>query len=103
MGAAAHGAFSLADPDTTREILNAAGFAQVRVDAVTAPMRMGSSVEDTVGFMRTTEFAATLFADASPDQATAGWQAVADALASHAGPDGVELHGATWLVTAKVP
>jgi SAM-dependent methyltransferase len=98
--AAAHGAFSLSDPQATTALLEASGFVDVTVTEVVESMWMGSSVEDAVGFMRTTEFATILFTDVEPGLAAAGWDAVADALATHVTVDGVELQGATWLVSA---
>jgi SAM-dependent methyltransferase len=98
-----HGAFSLADPDTTVALLTGAGLADVTVAEMRAPMWMGSSVDDALAFMQTTEFADTLFAGLDPDVAAAGWKAVAGALAGHVTDDGVELDGAAWLVTARRP
>ena len=100
---AAHGAFSLADQAATVALLETSGFTDVTVHGVLAPMWMGASVDDAVAFMRTTEFANTLFTGASPTQATDGWRAVARALTDHRTSDGVELNGATWLVAARTP
>jgi SAM-dependent methyltransferase len=97
---AAHGAFSLADPEATIDLLTAAGFADATATAVEAPMWMGASLDDAVAFMKTTEFAATLFAGVDAAAAEAGWDAVTGALADHVTADGVELSGAAWLVTA---
>lgn len=98
-----HGAFSLADPHATTRLLEGAGFADVTVTEVRESMWFGSSVEDAVAFMRTTEFATMLFTGVEPAAADAGWRAVADVLARHRTTDGVELEGATWLITATVP
>jgi SAM-dependent methyltransferase len=98
-----HGAFSLADLDATTALLSGAGLADITVAEMRAPMWMGSSIDDTVAFMQTTEFADTLFADLAPAVAAAGWNAVAQALEDHVTGDGVELDGAAWLVTARRP
>jgi SAM-dependent methyltransferase len=100
---AAHGAFSLADPQATTDLLVAAGFEDVAVTAVDAPMWMGASLDDAVAFMKTTEFAEVLFADIDPTTAATGWDAVTRALADHVTAEGVELDGAAWLVTATIP
>jgi hypothetical protein len=97
-----HGAFSMADPEATTALLEAAGFVDVTVTAVNESMWMGSSVEDAVAFMRTTEFATILFTNVEPAAAEAGWTAIAATLADHQTPEGIELQGATWLVTAGV-
>jgi hypothetical protein len=61
---------------------------------------MGATVEDTVVFMQGTDMAETLLADVSAEVADAAWGAVRAALAPYAGPDGVVLGGAAWIVTA---
>jgi SAM-dependent methyltransferase len=94
------GPFSLAEPDRVRSILTGAGFADVQVEDLRCPMRMGSTVNDTVSFMQSTDMAAALMADASDEVAAAAWAAVREALTPYAGPAGVVLEGAAWLVTA---
>jgi SAM-dependent methyltransferase len=93
------GPFSLAEPDRIRSILAGAGFTDVNVDDVRCPMRMGSTVEDTVSFMQSTDMADTLMADVSDAAAAVAWAAVREALRPYAGPYGVVLQGAAWLVT----
>jgi SAM-dependent methyltransferase len=102
-GTGVQGAFALADPSKTTALLEGAGFVDVATEQVAAPMWMGDTVEDTLAFMRTTEFAATLFKGCRRDRADAAWKAIGQALAAHAGPDGVELEGQAWLVTATKP
>jgi SAM-dependent methyltransferase len=97
------GPFSLAEPDRLRSILSRAGFADVNVNDLRCPMRMGSTVEDTVSFMQGTDMATALMADVSDEVAAAAWAAVRQALEPYAGPDGVVLQGAAWLVTATKP
>ena len=97
------GPFSLAEPDRIRSILTAAGLAEVTVDDVRCPMRLGSTVEATVSFMQRTDMAAALMADVTDEVAAAAWAAVREALEPYAGPDGVVLQGAAWLVTATRP
>jgi SAM-dependent methyltransferase len=97
------GPFSLADPDRVRSILEGVGLTDVGLDDFRCPMPMGSTLEDTVAFMQGTEMAAALMADVSEDVAAAAWEAVGEALAPYAGPDGVVLGGAAWIVTAIKP
>ena len=94
------GPFSLAEPDRVHSILEGAGFVDVSVEDLRCPMRMGSTVEDTVSFMQRTDMAEALMADVSDEAAAAAWEAVRDALEPYAGPNGVVLQGAAWLVTA---
>lgn len=93
------GPFSLAEPDRIRSILVGAGFADVNVDDLRCRMRMGSTVEDTVSFMQSTDMADALMTDVSDEAAAEAWEAVREALGPYAGPDGVVLQGAAWLVT----
>lgn len=97
------GPFSLADPDRVRSVLADAGFVDVSVDEAIEPMRMGSSVEDTVAFMSRTEIAATLMKDADEETVQKAWDAIGEALRPYAGPDGVVLTGTVWLVAARRP
>jgi SAM-dependent methyltransferase len=97
------GPFSLADPDRVRSTLEGAGFTEVGVDDFRCPMPMGSTVEDTVAFMQGTDMAATLMANVGEDVAAAAWDAVRAALAPYAGPEGVVLSGAAWIITATKP
>jgi hypothetical protein len=53
--------------------------------------------------MQHTEMAAVLMAGVSDDVAVAAWEAVREALAPYAEPDGVVLSGAAWIVTASRP
>jgi SAM-dependent methyltransferase len=93
------GPFSLADPDRIRALL--ASFVDVAIDDVTAPMRLGDSVDDVVAFMQTTDIAHTLMKDVDEDTNRAAWEAVHAALRPYDGPDGVTLSGAAWLVDAR--
>ena len=73
------------------------------VDEFRCKMPMGSTVDDTVAFMQRTDMAAVLMAGVSEDVAVAAWEAVREALAPYAEPDGVVLSGAAWIVTANRP
>jgi SAM-dependent methyltransferase len=97
------GPFSLADRARIRPTLERAGFCDVDVDEFRCTMPMGSTVDDTVAFMQRTEMAAVLMAGVSEDVAVAAWEAVREALAPYAEPDGVVLSGAAWIVTANRP
>lgn len=68
----------LADPKEVTTLLESAGFVDVDLQKVTTPMWMGATIDDATGFVRTAEFAMTLF-------------------------NGIELQGNAWLVTARRP
>lgn len=97
------GPFSLADPDHVRTILGGAGLTDGGVEDFRCPMWLGATVDDTVEFMQGTDMAASLLAHVDDVAAAAAWQAVRGAMAPHAGPDGVVLGGAAWIVTATKP
>jgi SAM-dependent methyltransferase len=98
------GPFSLADPDTIRRVLVDAGFAGVHLDEVRSSMLLGSSVDDTVTFMRSTEMADVLMKGVDVPTEASAWAAVRDVLRARAAADGrVELEGKAWLVTAVRP
>jgi ubiquinone/menaquinone biosynthesis C-methylase UbiE len=98
-----HAAFSLAEEGTTRRILAEAGFDDVDVRPIVAPQYQGSDLNDTLSFLRNSEFAESVFAKADASEAIASWDAIASALAPYAAERGVLLEGAAWLVQATRP
>lgn len=98
------GPFALADPDHLSRVLRDAGWDEVMLDDVEAPMRMGASVDDAVAFMQRTEMAQTLMKDVPEETVAAAWAAVREAVAPHARDDGaVVLTGRAWLASATKP
>jgi SAM-dependent methyltransferase len=99
----APGPFALADADRTSALLLEAGFADVALEEVEAPMWLGRSVDDVVRFMEGSDIAKALLREAPPESVEPAWQAVREALAAHEEPEGVVLRGAAWLVRAVTP
>ncbi|MPZ14679.1 MAG: methyltransferase domain-containing protein [Chloroflexi bacterium] len=98
----APGPYGLVDPDRTRGILQGAGFADVGIEELTRPVRVGDDVEDALSFIRSMPRVAGLFAAAPPDKQAAAIEAAREALVPYAGPDGVVMHNnGEWLVTAS--
>jgi SAM-dependent methyltransferase len=97
----APGPFSLADPERVREVLDKAGWTGVALADAHEPMRMGSSADDVVSFLKGTDMAATLLADAPVDVVEAAWAAVCEVLEERVGPEGLVLSGKVWIVTAR--
>lgn len=95
------GPLSLSDPGVVRDVLGGAGFRDVATEPVEAAGTWGRDVADATGFLL--EWGPVRFAlrDADPAAEERVRRAVADALAPHAGPDGVRLRGEAWLVTAR--
>jgi len=89
------------DPAWITGMLTGAGFADVRVDPVREPARLGSDVADVLGYVRTMR-PVRLLLDQIGDQA-AVLATMADGYAARQRPGGVWIDTATWLVTATVP
>lgn len=97
----APGPYGLADPDRTHAILERAGFTRISIESLIRPMRIGTDVDDALGFLRTMPRVAELFAAAPLDKRSAATDAVRAALAPYAGEDGVVMHdNGEWLVSA---
>jgi SAM-dependent methyltransferase len=101
----APGPFSLADPNRIEEILTAAGFENIGIQAVRAPLALGGgpTVEGTVDFLRDTTMGERFLKGASVDMIQTALTAVTTSLTPFVTPDGVKLDGAAWIVTAQQP
>jgi len=97
------GPYSLADPDVLNALLERSGYADVELTELDLPMPMGDTADDVVTFFRDHEFADVLFADVPDDVADRAWSSIHSALAARETPDGIQLKGAAWLVTATNP
>lgn len=96
----APGPFGLADPDTVRRVLGGAGFADVELADVREPERVGADVDDAYAFLTSLGPTRGLLGGLDePDRASA-LAALRARLVDRAGPDGVLLGAAAWLVTA---
>ena len=93
--------FSLADPPTVKEILQAAGFAGVAFTDVREPVCYGPDVAAALdwvrGFTRTSEILKRL----DPAAATRAAERLREALATHMSDDGVWFNSRAWIVTAR--
>jgi SAM-dependent methyltransferase len=97
----APGAWSLADPDRVRALLGAAGFADVALDSVDAPMWLGGSAEEAYEYSSTSNSTRMLLAGKDPAAVARALDALRTALAGvELGDDGLALPGRAWLVTA---
>ncbi|GAA0813888.1 class I SAM-dependent methyltransferase [Spirilliplanes yamanashiensis] len=93
--------FALADPARVRPLLTGAGFTDVRFDAVEAPFVLGADADDATGFAAGTGIAQWLLGLLDEPGRAAARARLRAALAPHAGPDGVCLDAAAWLITAR--
>ena len=97
----APGGFAFADPDYLRGILDTAGFRDVRIETLDTDLTLGVDVEAAYALFNRIGPARPLLAQADDATRTAAAAAVRAALAAHAGPEGVRLGAACWLVTAE--
>jgi SAM-dependent methyltransferase len=97
----APGPFALADADRLRSLLEGAGFADVAIEDAPASLPLGDSVEAAVAFLSRTEIANVMMQGIDEATVQRAWDSVRQALAPFAGPDGVALGGAAWLVHAR--
>ena len=100
------GPFSMADQELVTAQMKAAGFTDIRFERVDAPVRMGDSIEDAIGFQLALGPAGEVYREAG-DKAVAGHDAlVADLTAllePHATQDGVYMASSSWVVSARNP
>jgi SAM-dependent methyltransferase len=99
----APGPFGLADAGHVTAVLGDAGFHDVVVQPVDAPLRFGADLEDAFAFVSTLGMTRGLLHDLAPDVAGEAVESLRQALAAAATDDGVVLGGAAWLVTAVGP
>lgn len=96
------GPLGMADRSLIETVLGRAGFTAVEIQELTGSMRIGTNVDDAVAFIRSIPMVRDLLDSASAANRAAAIEAVEQALADHATPDGVVIHGnGAWLVTAR--
>ena len=87
------GPFGLADARRVDEVLSRAGFADIHLDPVDAPMRFGIDVDDAFAFVSTLGIVRGLLHDLEADTARAALDALRLTLAEHETADGVTFDG----------
>jgi hypothetical protein len=93
--------FSLADPPTVKQILGAAGLADITFTDVHEPVYYGPDVAAALNWVR--GFACTSEVLKRLDSAAAARAAgrLREALAAHLSDDGVWFNSRAWIVTAR--
>ena len=99
----APGPFSLADGERVRTILGDAGFGNVALEAYERDLVLagGASIDAAVEQLLRIGPASRLLAEASEDVRRAAATSVREALEPKAGPDGVVMGSACWIVSAR--
>jgi SAM-dependent methyltransferase len=95
--------FAQSDPEAVATTLRAAGFTDPRLDPVELPLAMGADADEAVDYLATTGPGRAALETVPPGRRPAALDAVRAAVADHAGPDGVHLGAAIWIVTASAP
>ncbi|MEU2629771.1 MULTISPECIES: class I SAM-dependent methyltransferase [Kitasatospora] len=92
------GPFSLSDPARVRRLLTGAGFAEPRVEALTAPMHFGADAADAHRFVSAR--LGWMLADLDDSGRARALADLWTTLRAHETSDGVLYPSATWLITA---
>jgi SAM-dependent methyltransferase len=100
------GPFSMANADTTSDILLAAGFTEVELRRCDIPILIGRDLNHAVEFATAIGPAGEVIRLAGNEAEKVRPQieaALREALADFEGPDGVIADASTWIVTARAP
>ena len=100
------GPFSMADADTTSEILVHAGFEEVTLRRCDIPILVGRDVDEAIDLVMSLGPAGEILRLAGDRAAHLHGEvnaALREGLAEFEGPDGVRARASTWIVTASVP
>jgi ubiquinone/menaquinone biosynthesis C-methylase UbiE len=100
------GPFSMANADTTSDILQNAGFAEIELRRCDIPILIGRDLDHAVEFATALGPAGEVIRLAGDEAEKNRPQivlALREALADYQGPDGVVADASTWIVSAKAP
>ena len=99
----APGPFGLSEEAHIREVLTAAGFTDVALTEILEPNTVGTDADDAWEFVTTIGVVRGLTADLDPPAREAALAELRRVVEANAGPEGVQLGTAAWLVTAQWP
>jgi SAM-dependent methyltransferase len=97
------GPFSMADADTTTDVMLRAGFCDVALRRCEVPMRIGGDLDEAIDIVTALGPAGEILRLAGESAAHLHQrvdEALREGMADMAGPDGVSAMSSTWLVTA---
>jgi SAM-dependent methyltransferase len=95
------GPFAFADGDRFRRVVEAGGFGDITIEAITRPMLMGSDAEDVAAMVAATPQSKALFTGQPKSKIEAAIAGLRDAFAPYARAEGVVMQGTAWLLTAR--
>lgn len=102
-GAGTPGPFALCDEAELRRIVEGAGFREVDVEAFDGPVTLGETADDALRNLAESSPIAAALAALDREARRRAKEAVAEAVRPFAGPGGVRMGGAAWIVTARKP
>jgi SAM-dependent methyltransferase len=97
----APGPFALADPERTKQLLSAAGFADVEIGGVQGPMWFGHGPADAQRFV--VGLMGWMLDGLNAADTAEALDALRTLAAAHQGPGGVTFDSAAWMVRAARP
>ena len=98
------GPFSMADADTTSDVMQRAGFEDVALQRCDVPMLIGRDLDEAIEIVTALGPAGEILRLAGERAAHLHGrvdEALREGMADMAGPDGVRAMSSTWLVTAR--
>jgi SAM-dependent methyltransferase len=95
--------FSLADPPTATDLLQAAGFADIAFTDVREPVYYGPDVLAALNWVRGFTSTSEALKRLDPAAAAQALERLRDALAARATANGISFDSRAWLVTARRP
>lgn len=93
--------FSLADPSTVMQILDAAGFATIAFNDVHEPVYYGPDVTAAIDWVRGFTYTSNLLKRLDSAAAALAVGRLRETLSSHLSDDGVWFDSRAWIVTAR--
>jgi ubiquinone/menaquinone biosynthesis C-methylase UbiE len=93
--------FSLADPPTVTETLEAAGFADITFTDVREPVHYGVDIGTALDWIRGFTCTSAALQGLDPVAAERTLRRLRETLAAHTGDDGVWFDSRAWIVTAR--
>jgi SAM-dependent methyltransferase len=93
--------FSLADPPTVKELLEAAGFTGVTFTDVHEPVYYGPNITAALDWVRGFTCTNEMLKRLDPAAAERALRRLRDALAAHLSDDGVWFNSRAWIITAR--
>lgn len=97
----APGPLGLADPNHVRQVLEEAGYSDIRFDGVDEQMTFGRDADDAITFISSMGLTKALLHDLDADTRSRALEDLRQLVAAHESSDGVLLGSSAWLVTAR--